>query len=143
MAHVKTISSQQLTPLEEMDNCNETWVVSIRDLMLSCFIGVLAHEKLVKQPVRVSVKCYARVPLPINEDFKYICYHNLITKIEELVASGHIPLVESLADSICHICFENQSVYRVYVSVEKTAVYSHVASVGIEVDRLRTNEKEC
>lgn len=141
MAELKIIPPQSSALQTLPDNFNDTWVISIRDLMLSCFIGVLEHEKLEKQPIRVSVKCYAKIPSPVNEGFRYICYNDLIMKIEALVARGHIPLVESLVDSICQICFENQSVYRVYASVEKVAVYSYVASVGVEVDRLRAEEK--
>lgn len=137
MTQIKSIQPQSISPYLDSVNSNDTWVISIRELMLSCFIGVLEHEKLEKQPVRISVKCYAKVPMPVNKDFKYVCYNDLILKIEALVAKGHIPLVESLANSICQICFENQSVYRVYVSVEKVAVYAHVASVGVEVDRTR------
>lgn len=137
MSQLKIIPPQLPPPHITPDNSNDTWVISIRDLTLSCFIGVLEHEKLEKQPVRISVKCHAKVPMLVNEKFKYVCYNDLILKIEALITKGHIPLVESLADSICQICFENQSVYRVYVSVEKVAVYPHVASVGVEIDRSR------
>lgn len=126
-----------MTQYAGADKSNDTWVIFIRDLMLSCFIGVLEHEKLKKQPVRVSVKCYANVPMPVDEKFEYVCYNDLIMKIEALVAKGHILLVESLADRICQICFENKSVSRVHVTVEKVAVYPHVASVGVEIDRSR------
>jgi dihydroneopterin aldolase len=136
-------SASQCRESQRFSNGRDIWVVFIRDLMLSCFIGVLDHEKKKKQPVRVSVKCYAQLPFLIDEDFPYICYNTLITTIETFVAKGHIPLVESLAESICEICFENQSIYRVYVSVEKTAVYPHVNSVGVEIDRLRKEEREC
>lgn len=137
MAQLKIIPNELANPYTTQDHADDTWVISIRDLTLSCFIGVLEHEKLEKQPVRISLKCYAKIPMPVNENFKYVCYNDLITKIEELIVRRHIPLVEFLADSICQICFENQNIYRVHVSVEKIAVYANVASVGVEIDRFR------
>ncbi|WP_032112209.1 dihydroneopterin aldolase [Candidatus Paracaedibacter symbiosus] len=121
----------------EVENHNNVWVISVRELVLPCFIGVFDYEKQEKQPVQISIKCYARLLAPIDENFRYVCYNKLIKEIEAFVNKGHIELVESLAAEICRICFENSSVYRVWVSVEKLAVYPNVTSVGVEIDRYR------
>lgn len=133
MAHLKVIHQSQV----KTDITNDVWVISIRDLVIPCFVGIRDHEKLSKQPVRISIKCHARLNQGLTNDFNYICYDNLIRAIEAFIDQGHIDLVEHMAEGILDICFKHESVYRVFISVEKTAVYDHVASVGVEIERYR------
>jgi dihydroneopterin aldolase len=116
---------------------NNEWVISVRELVIFCSIGILEHEKQAKQPVRISVKCYATLNQSQNSDFKYICYDDLIHKIEAFMGQGHIDLIEFAAQGICNLCFTFQNVHRVFVSVEKTMIYPNVTSVGIEIERVR------
>ncbi len=116
---------------------NNEWIISVRELVIFCSIGILEHEKQAKQPVRISVKCHATLNQSENSDFKYICYDNLIHKIEAFMGQGHIDLIEFAAQGICDLCFTFENVHRVCVSVEKTMVYPNVTSVGIEIERIR------
>lgn len=133
MAHLKIIPPGKINS----SHSNDVWVISIRDLVVPCFIGIREHEKFSKQPVRISLKCHTRLNQEMSHDFNYICYDDLIHSIEDYVAQGHIDLVEHMAQGILDICFKHESVYRVFISVEKTAVYDHVASVGVEIERYR------
>lgn len=116
---------------------NNEWVISIRELVILCSIGILEHEKQTKQPVKISVKCYANLVQSKNSDFKYICYDNLIRNIEAFMGQGHIDLIEFAAQGICELCFAFENVHRVFISVEKTSIYPNVSSVGIEIERVR------
>lgn len=133
MAHLKAIPQHQPNPFHG----NNEWVISISDLVIPCFIGILEHEKTTKQPIRISIKCYALLSQGLTQGFNYLCYADLIAKVTAHIDQGHIRLVENLAESISQLCFEHENVYRVFVSVEKIAVYAHVASVGVEIDRFR------
>lgn len=116
---------------------SDQWVITIRDLTLPCFIGVLPKERLERQPVCIALKCYAHLTRTSKGKLNYICYDELLTKIKLFTEAGHVDLVENLAEAICRICFEYAAVYRVYVHVEKTAVYSDGARVGVEIERFR------
>jgi len=132
MVHLKVIHQGQ----PKSHSANDVWIISIRDLVISCFIGIHDHEKLKKQPVRISLKCYARLN-PEPSELNYICYDKLISSIETFIHQAHINLVEQMAESILEICFKHERVYRVFISIEKIAVYTHVASVGVEIERYR------
>lgn len=122
---------------EKTTTYDDTWVVSVKDLVLPCFIGIFDHEKGRKQQVRISIKCYFSGFSQEGANLNYVCYNELINKIEAFVRQGHIDLVESLALGICDICFECPDIYRACVNVEKLAVYPNVTSVGVELERHR------
>lgn len=125
-----------LKPVQQTPAYNE-WIIKINDLELMCSIGVFERERNFKQPVRISLKCYTRHSSPSNKNSYYVCYNNLIEKIINYINDRHIDLVEMFAEDICAICFEELTVHRVWVSVEKTKVYENVASVGVEIERER------
>lgn len=145
MAHLNVIHSKaidkEVTPIMNQAECNNEWVISIRELVTLCSIGILEHEKKEKQPIRISVKCYATFLQSENDDFKYICYDELIHKIEAFISQGHIDLIEFAAQGICQLCFTYENVHRVFVSVEKMMLYPNVASVGVEIERVREIHK--
>lgn len=130
-------NSEKSVPILTQAPSNNEWVISIRELVVLCSIGILEHEKQIKQQVKISVKCHATIHQSENCDFKYICYDKLIHKIETFMEKNHIDLIESAAQGICELCFTFENVHRVFVSVEKMMLYPNVASVGIEIERVR------
>jgi dihydroneopterin aldolase len=60
-----------------------------------------------------------------------------MTGIRHVVSSGHINLVETLADRIAKTCFEDGRIQGVKVRVEKLDVFKEAESVGIEIERQR------
>jgi len=112
--------------------------VFIRDLVLSARIGVHQHERLANQRVRINLELgYAEHPA-INDDLdNVVCYAELMTGIRHVVASGHINLVETLADRIAKTCLEDRRVQSAKVKVEKLDVFQEAESVGVEIERHR------
>jgi dihydroneopterin aldolase len=55
--------------------------------------------------------------------------------VREIVASGHVQLIETLAERIAEVALEDRRVAGVRVRVEKLDVYADAASVGIEIER--------
>jgi dihydroneopterin aldolase len=112
--------------------------VFIRDLVLPARIGVHQHERLANQRVRINLELGYMEHPAINDDLdNVVCYAELMTVIRHVVGSGHINLVETLADRIAKACLEDRRVQSAKVRVEKLDVFQEAESVGIEIERHR------
>jgi len=56
-----------------------------------------------------------------------------------ITEESHINLVETLAERIAGLCLADARVARVRVCVEKLDIYEEAASVGVEIERVRTD----
>ena len=113
--------------------------VFIRDLVLPALIGIHRHEKNGKQSIRVNLDMAVPEPLrPIQDRLSdVVCYEDVVTKIRAIVNSGHINLVETLAERIAASILMDKRIDIVKVCVEKLDIISDAASVGIEIERKR------
>lgn len=113
--------------------------IFIKDLVLSCSIGVYPEEHLAPQRVRINVAMHVREPdSPLNDEIdNVVSYDTVVSAIKALVGRGHINLVETLADEIAAICLADRRVEEVKVMVEKLDIEPDAASVGVEVERRR------
>ena len=66
-----------------------------------------------------------------------VCYEDVVKKIRGIVNSGHINLVETLAERIAASILMDKRIDIVKVCVEKLDIISDAASVGIEIARKR------
>jgi 7,8-dihydroneopterin aldolase/epimerase/oxygenase len=114
--------------------------VFVRDLVLEATIGVHRHEKRQRQPIRINVDLTVCEGKGAIEDrlADVVDYERLVDGIRALVASGHVNLVETLAERIAAQCLEDTRVLAVRVRVEKLAAVPDAASVGVEIERVRT-----
>lgn len=116
-----------------------TMRVFIRDLVLSARIGVHQHERLANQRVRINLELTCIEHPAINDDLDNVVnYAEIMTGIRYVIGSGHINLVETLADRIAQTCLEDRRVQSAKVRVEKLDVFKETESVGVEVERQRT-----
>ncbi len=121
---------------------SKTWDILINDLVFDCFIGINAEEALAPQAIRLNLKCRVEMPTPDNQNYhgQFVCYDQLIRSIMALAQSRHTHLVETLAEDIAQLCFENSRISMVWCRVEKLDVYSNAASVGVEIERYRDGD---
>lgn len=113
--------------------------VFIRDLVLTCRIGVHQHERVAKQRVRINLDLSVEEPGPIDDDLdKVVCYSEIMTGIRHVVGAGHINLVETLAERIAAMCLEDRRIRIARVRIEKLDVYPEAESVGFEIQRLQS-----
>ena len=121
--------------------------IVIRDLRLLASIGVYEHEHGSLQPIIINVDVCASDEGPHNDDLgSTICYDLLMQKIQTVAASGHINLVETLADRIADIVLDDPRAACVKVSVEKPKAIRAARSVGVEITRCRVagaNPRAC
>lgn len=111
--------------------------IFVRDYETLAYIGVWEHEKGARQPVRINVD------LSVAEEGEHhgdqlanvVCYNEVVKRIDDIIASGHISLVETLAEKIAEMELEEARVLSVRVRIEKLAAVKGAASVGVEIER--------
>jgi dihydroneopterin aldolase len=111
--------------------------VFVRDLLTTTRIGVHRREKKAPQPVRINIDML--VPedgRPLNDRLANVVdYEAIVVGIRALADDGHVNLVETLAERIAAICLRDRRVKTVRVRVEKLAVFTDAAAVGVEIER--------
>ena len=107
----------------------------VRDLVLPCLIGVHRHERNGRQRVRINLDLEVRDRDARDRVANVVNYNAVVTRIRELVAGGHVNLVETLAERIAALCLDDRRVVAAQVRVEKLDVYADAASVGVEIRR--------
>ncbi|RYY16577.1 MAG: dihydroneopterin aldolase [Alphaproteobacteria bacterium] len=111
--------------------------VFLRDMMLQLSIGVYAHEHTATQRVRINVD------LGVSEDRsdesdrigRVVDYEALAQRVRDLATSGHVQLVETLAERIAQDCLRDERIRSARVRVEKLDVFADMCAAGVEVER--------
>lgn len=111
--------------------------VFVHDLVLDAEIGVYSHEKGVTQRARFSVDIEVIPTDQAVEDeiSRVLDYDMIISTIKEVLARGHIHLVETLADEIATRCLSHPRAASVKVRIEK--LDKEPGAVGVEIVRRR------
>lgn len=133
--------SQNVYPLHIANAARSVRHVFVRDLMVSACIGIYDHEKQGNQPVRINIDLTVREgDTDIADRFEnVVCYEDVVKKTESIVGSGHTNLVETIAEEIASACLEDSRVFVARVRVEKLEAIANAASVGVEIERTRSD----
>ena len=119
----------------------------VRDLVLEARIGVYAHEQGRTQRIRVNLDMavedggaanISRPAVGADELGRVVDYDTMITAVRDVVATGHVQLVETLAERVAEACLKDARVRIARVMVEKLDVFADAASVGVEIERRNT-----
>ena len=116
--------------------------VLINDLILKMLIGIHSFEKKKKQRVKFNMVINIDNNLvPNDKDLKSIVnYEQVIKIIKKIIARKHYPLLETLAERIFDKLFENFRIKKILLRIEKLDVIKNTTSVGIELEKTRSNE---
>ncbi|MCU0838711.1 MAG: dihydroneopterin aldolase [Rhodospirillales bacterium] len=118
------------------DGRNAIRHVFIRDLVLSCRIGVHRHEHGSSQRVRINLDLAVGDERALHDDLaNVVCYERIADGVRELIGGRHIRLVETLAEEIAAFCLVDRRVRSARVRVEKLDVFRDAGSVGVEIER--------
>ena len=100
--------------------------IVVRDLLLMCRIGIYEHERLAPQRVRINVDLAVSETVgDTGDDIANVYnYEEVINGTKAVISSGHIDLVETLAEEIAAHCLKDARVEDVRVRVEKLDVYA-------------------
>ncbi len=135
----KPPQSSSVYPLRIADAARSLRHVFVRDLVLEGSIGVHEHEKGNVQRVRFNVDLsVVEDEMPAQDKLgEVVCYEKVVDGVRAIVASGHVNLVETMAERIAQMCLQDKRVASVRVRVEKLDAISAAESVGIEIERSR------
>lgn len=128
-----------LAPTVETQIVDPLYIVRVRELVIDADIGIHPHEQ--GRPQRVQVDITVEVLRPdggFSEDYRRVyCYERLVEAVRAMAASGHIQLVETLADRIAEFALTDPRARRAEVTIEKLDVFADAAAVGVTVSRRR------
>ncbi|WP_270937497.1 dihydroneopterin aldolase [Falsiroseomonas oryzae] len=117
-------------------------VVFLRGFELMARLGIHPHEKAAPQRIRLDVELLVQdeaAPAQVGpDDFRRVVdYQRLVELARAVVATGHVLLVETLAERIAAAALEDPRVERARVTVEKPDAFPDVEGVGVVVERRR------
>ena len=103
-------------------------------------LGVHAHEKRAPQRIIVHVELAVEDPwapsgVGPDELGRVVDYEKLVNLASAEVATGHVLLVETLAERLATAALADPRVRRVRVCIEKPEAFADVAAVGVVVER--------
>lgn len=116
----------------------------VRDLVLNAQIGVYAHERGCTQRVRVNLDLavedhraanLSRPAVGADDLQRVVDYDTIINAVRDIIATGHVQLVETLAERVAEACLHDQRVRSAKVMIEKLDILPGTASVGVEIER--------
>ncbi|HET6196017.1 MAG TPA: dihydroneopterin aldolase [Acetobacteraceae bacterium] len=120
----------------------------LRDMELAASIGVHPHEQAAPQRVRINVdlgveddgaRPLSRQRVGRDDLARVVDYETLAERVREIVASGHVRLVETLAERIAEACLLDRRVQLARVRVEKLDIFADATSAGVEIERRRSD----
>ncbi len=113
--------------------------VFVRGLRIDAEIGVYAHEHGQTQPLIISFEMNVVEPAnPISDSIEdVVCYNRFSQSIIDLVAKGHINLIETLAERICQMALEHPMVNGILVRIDKPDAMDKAEAAGIEISRTK------
>ena len=116
--------------------------ILIKDLVLNMLVGIHNFEKKKKQRVRFNLIINIDQNLiPNDKDLKSIVnYEQIIKIITKITSRKHYLLLETLAEKIFFKLFENPRIKKILLRIEKLDIIKNASSVGIELEKTRSNE---
>ncbi|RVT92064.1 dihydroneopterin aldolase [Rhodovarius crocodyli] len=119
-----------------------TRLVFVRGLELTARLGIHPHEKASPQTIVVGVELEVydeSAPEGIGPDAleRVVDYQAVVHAARGVVATGHVLLVETLAETIAAAALQDPRVAVARVTVEKPDAFPDVRSVGVVIERTR------
>ena len=139
---MNTSNSNVVHAFRIADAAKEVRHVFIRDLILTCLIGVHKHERKKPQRIRINLDLAVTEQSVISTDrlTDVVCYEDVGDRIRSIVNNGHVNLVETLAEKIASKCLEDRRIKATRVRIEKLDVFKDAASAGVEIERFSSVE---
>ena len=139
---MNTSNSNVVHAFRIADAAKEVRHVFIRDLILTCLIGIHKHERKKPQRIRVNLDLAVTEQSVISTDrlADVVCYEDVADRIRSIVNNGHVNLVETLAEKIASKCLEDRRIKATRVRIEKLDVFKDAASAGVEIERFSSLE---
>jgi FolB domain-containing protein len=114
--------------------------IFIKDLLVHGIIGVNDWERKNPQDILINVSVFTDTSKAGKTDDlnDSVDYSALAKKIQSHAETAARLTVEALANDLVKICMQQEEVVKAIVSVEKPGAVPFSTSVGVEVERSRT-----
>jgi len=111
----------------------------IRNLRCEASIGVHHFEKGRTQRIAVDICVQVdAAERSIDDRLENVLDYSVIRQgVLDIVANGHIQLVETLCEQIAAHCFSMPAIRMVHISIGKLDAFDDCAAVGCELTRYR------
>ena len=115
--------------------------IIIKDLLLRGIIGINEDERVNKQDILINVVMYAETQTAAATDSieDAVNYRTITKHIIRHVESSADFLVEKLVNDLARIILTEYGVEKAMVRVEKPGALRFASSVGIEIERRRSD----
>lgn len=95
--------------------------IFLKDWVIDCNIGVYAEEKGVTQKIRLSIDAYLAPEVrAAGDDMATVpSYTDIIDAVNAITATGHINLIETLAEAVAERCLADPRLDAMRIRIEK------------------------
>jgi len=110
----------------------------VRDFRVSMAIGIFECDRDRTEPLLINMEVDVRLPENWQADSydRVLGYDKLVDMARKLTSSGHLNLVETLAEKLAEGCFAWPQVEKVKIRIEKPEIFDDCV-VGVEISRKR------
>ena len=118
--------------------------ILIRGLLLRAIIGINDDERDNKQDVRITLTLTAdtRRAAASERIEDAVNYRTITKEIIDFVENSEYLLLERLTSEVARLCLKFEGVEKVRVTVEKPTALRYAESVGITIERTRSDYPE-
>ena len=117
--------------------------ISLRDLRIDAVIGILPHERLAPQPLRVEVRLSLDLTAAARTgDLGHsVDYARLAREVRQVLVEGRCRLLETAGLALCQLCLERQVVQIAAVTITKPlALGPDQGRPSVTIRRSRTDQ---
>ncbi len=132
----------KIIKFKEKKNYNYKRKILIKDLVIKILVGIHNFEKKKKQRVRFNVEINIDPNLKPSEKNldSIVNYEDIIKNIKKITNKKHYPLLETLSEEIFFKLFKDTKIKKIKLRIEKLDIIKNTSSVGIEIEKIRSNE---
>ncbi|KAG0000711.1 trifunctional dihydropteroate synthetase [Modicella reniformis] len=120
---------------------NQQDTIFVKDLQLSCIIGVNPWEREEEQVVVVNLMIYPGLDPTPDRKADYVSsthnYRTIVRTITKYIKASSYKTVEAFVTSVARIAIEKCHVSKITVKVEKPSAIIFAGSAGVEITRDR------
>ena len=113
--------------------------ILIRDLRLSCVVGVKPEERIAPREVVFQIELGLDLAEAARADNleQTVSYSALAEEISKTVADSNFRLIESLAEEVAQVCLSFAKVKEVRITLDKPGAIAAACSAAVVIVRSR------
>ncbi len=111
--------------------------ISIESLRVPTVIGVLPHEKLIKQTLLIDLafSIDASIPAQTDDIHQTVDYSALCAFVSQFGADSHCELIETFAQRLAQSLLENFTITDIKLTIKKPDAIKEADYVAISIER--------